>query len=132
MKQYTMKMACQKSGLSYDTLKYYCREGLIPNVKRDQNNRRVFDDQDLAWIESLLCLKNCGLSLAEMKIYIKLCLGGKKTIPERQQMLAQKQKILETKMQQLQASLDYISHKQKLYDDMLSGKVKYYSNLIKN
>lgn len=43
---YTMMQVCKETGLTYQTLKYYCNEGLIPNVKRDKNNRRVFDERD--------------------------------------------------------------------------------------
>ena len=32
MKMYTMKETCEATGLSYETLKFYCREGLIPRV----------------------------------------------------------------------------------------------------
>lgn len=63
---YSMKQACEKTNLTYDTLKFYCNEGLVPNVKRDKNNYRIFDDKDIAWINSLSCLKNCGMSITEM------------------------------------------------------------------
>ena len=68
---YTMKEASQATGLTYETLKFYCNQGLLPNVKRDRNNHRVFDDHDVAWLKSLACLKGCGMSLAEMKAYLK-------------------------------------------------------------
>lgn len=42
-------------------------KGLVPNVKRDKNNRRVFDAHDIAWIKDLVCLKKCGMSIQEMK-----------------------------------------------------------------
>ena len=42
---YSMKEACVQTGMSYETLKFYCKEGLVPNVKRDSHNYRVFDDQ---------------------------------------------------------------------------------------
>ena len=89
---FTMKEACNQTHLPYETLKFYCNQGLVPNVKRDKNNRRIFDERDIAWINSLNCLKNCGMSIAEMK--------------------------------------EYIDWKQSFYDDVLSGKTKYYSNLI--
>lgn len=73
---HTMKQTCEKTGLTYDTLKFYCNEGLIPNVKRDKNNYRVFNDKDIAWINSLSCLKNCGMGILEMKEYLDLCLKG--------------------------------------------------------
>ena len=127
---YTMKEVCRETGMTYEALKFYCNEGLVPNVKRDANNHRVFDDRDVAWIKSLTCLKNCGMSIQEMKVYIELCLQGERSIPERKVILAQKREDLLRKMAQLQASIDYIDWKQGFYDDVLSGKIEYYSNLI--
>ena len=77
---FTMKQACEQTQLPYETLKFYCNQGLVPNVKRDKNNRRIFDERDISWIKSLNCLKNCGMSISEMKEYINLCLAGKSTI----------------------------------------------------
>ena len=127
---YSMKQACEKTGLTYDTLKFYCNEGLVPNVKRDKNNYRVFDEKDIAWIGSLQCLKNCGMSIIEMKEYLDLCLKGESSIPDGQEILEVKLKELEHKKQELQESIDYIHWKQKFYEDILTGKKKYYSNLI--
>lgn len=79
---YTMMQVCRETDMTYQTLKFYCNEGLVPNVKRDKNNRRVFDDHDVAWIKSLTCLKNCGMSIQEMKEYLALCLKGESTIAD--------------------------------------------------
>ena len=87
---YTMKEACGRTGLAYETLKFYCNQGLVPNVKRDSRNRRVFDDRDIAWINSLNCLKNCNMGIAEMKEYLELCLQGEGTIPQRKIILEAK------------------------------------------
>ena len=127
---YTMKQACERTGLSYETLKFYCNQGLIPNVKRDGANRRVFDDRDIAWTQSLQCLKNCGMSLTEMKEYLALCLEGEGTIPRRKAILAQKREALLEQQRQVRACIDYIDRKQGFYDDVLSGKTPYTSNLI--
>lgn len=127
---YSMKETCEKTNLTYQTLKYYCNEGLIPNVKRDANNYRVFDDNNIAWIKSLSCLKNCGMSILEMKEYLELCLKGQSTIPERKIILERKRKSLVDELARVQKSIDYIDWKQGFYDDVLSGKTKYYSNLI--
>lgn len=127
---YTMKEACEQTQLPYETLKFYCNQGLVPNVKRDKNNRRIFDDKDIAWINSLTCLKNCGMSISEMKEYIELCLGGESTIPERKAILDIKRQSLVEQLKQVQDCIDYIDWKQGFYDDVLSGKAEYYSNLI--
>ena len=82
-----MKETCEKTGLTYDTLKFYCNEGLILNVKRNKSNYRVFSDNDINWIKNLSCLKKCGMSITEMKEYLALCLKGKSSIKERQEIL---------------------------------------------
>lgn len=127
---YSMKETCEKVGMTYETLKYYCNEGLIPNVKRDKNNYRIFDDNNIAWIKSLTCLKKCNMSIEEMKQYLALCLKGESTIPERQVIIAEKKKQLLKEMSDLQESLDFLNWKETFYNDVLSGKTKYFSNLI--
>jgi len=127
---YTMKQTCKKVGMTYETLKFYCNEGLVPNVKRDLNNHRVFDESDALWITSLTCLKNCGMSIKDMKTYIDLCMQGQSSIPERKVILDELKESLQNKMDDLQESINYIDNKQQFYDDVLSGKTKYYSNLI--
>ena len=127
---YTMMQVCKETGMTYQALKFYCNEGLIPNVKRDKNNRRIFDERDLAWIGSLTCLKKCGMSIQEMKDYLALCLQGEGTIPQRKEMLARKQERLHAAMRELQESIAYIDWKQNFYDEVLSGKRPYESNLI--
>lgn len=127
---YSMKEACALTNMTYETLKFYCNEGLVPNVKRDRRNYRIFDEHDIKWIQSLNCLKNCGMSIAEMKEYLALCLKGKDSIPERKVMLAAKRKTLLQSISKLQEAVAYIDWKQNFYDDVLSGKTEYYSNLI--
>lgn len=129
---YSMKETCLKTGLTYDTLKFYCNEGLIPNVKRDKNNYRIFDENDIAWIDSLSCLKNCNMSINEMKEYLKLCLMGESSILERKKILNNKLIELKKKKKEIEDSINYIHWKQNFYNDVLDGKTKYYSNLIKS
>ena len=127
---YSMKETCELTGLSYDTLKYYCNEGLIPNVKRNKSNYRIFNDNDINWIKNLLCLKKCDMGITEMREYIKLCLIGKDSIPERKKILDSKLQELECKKQEIQKSIDFVQRKQDFYDNVLSGNEKYFSYLI--
>ena len=128
---YTMMQVCKEADLTYQTLKFYCNEELIPNVKRDKNNRRIFDERNLKWIKDLVCLKKCGMSIQEMKAYLDLCLEGASTIPQRKEMLARKQEALRLSIQELEDSVAYIDWKQNFYDEVLTGKRPYVSNLIR-
>ena len=127
---YSMKEACTLTNMTYENLKFYCNEGLVPNVKRDRRNYRVFDEHDIKWIQSLNCLKSCGMSIAEMKQYLALCMEGEGTIPERKVILVEKKETLLKSITELQKAVAYIDWKQRFYDDVLSGKTAYYSNLV--
>ncbi len=126
-----MKECCQITGLNYDTLKFYCNEGLIPNVKRQQNNNyRVFDDNDIQWIKGLMCLKKCNFSIKEMKHFLDLCLEGKTSLNRRKEMLNKhKQQVLD-QIEELNSAIDYIDKKNALYDKFLSGELEYFSYII--
>ena len=128
---YTMMQVCRELDMTYQTLKFYCNEGLIPNVKRDANNRRIFDEKDAKWIKDLTCLKKCGMSIQEMKEYLTLCLAGESTIPTRKELLEKKQNALRATIKELEDSIAYIDWKQNFYDEVLSGKRPYVSNLIR-
>lgn len=127
---FSMKQTCEKTGMTYEALKFYCNQGLVPNVKRDAGNRRVFDERDIAWIESLGCLKRCGLSIQEMRYYVQLCQQGTVSIPERKVILAQKREALLEQIAQLEDAVAYVDQKQKFYDDVLAGRQPYVSNLL--
>ena len=129
---YSMKEVCRKTGMTYEALKFYCNQGLVPNVKRDDHNYRVFDDRDVAWIESLGCLKRCGMSIQEMQDYVALCLQGEASIPERKILLEGKREQLLERIRELEEAVRYIDWKQGFYDDVLSGKTPYVSNLLPN
>ncbi len=127
---YTMKEVCEKVHLPYETLRFYCNEGLVPNVKRAKNNYRLFDDRDVAWLNSLMCLKRCGMSLQDMKSYMQLCLQGRATIPARKEQLAHQRALLLERIAEIEDCIAYIDGKQAFYDGVLAGRVEYTSNLI--
>ena len=128
---YTMKQTCKLTNLPYETLKFYCNEGLIPNIKRDKNNYRVFDERNIRWINNMQCLKRCGMSIKEMKDYLKLCLEGQPTIPARMEMLAKHRKELLAKINELNENLAYLDYKNEFYQNVLDGKIPYKSDLIR-
>lgn len=87
--------------------------------------------KDVKWIKDLTCLKKCGLSIQEMKEYLALCMQGESTIIPRKEMLALKQEALRASIKELEDSVAYIDWKQNFYDEVLSGKRPYVSNLIR-
>lgn len=127
---YNMKDVCDKTNLNYETLRYYCNLGLVPNVKRDKNNYRLFDDRDVAWINGLQCLRKCGLSIKELQEYMELAKKGQSTILQRKAMLESKLSDLLDMKLEIDQSINYIHEKNMYYDEVLSGKIEYSSNII--
>lgn len=71
---YTLKEACQLTDLTEHTIRFYTDKGLVPNLKRDKNNHRVFDEQSIDWLKGTKYLRELGMSIEEIKQYHTLCL----------------------------------------------------------
>jgi len=125
-----MKEACEQVGITYETLRFYCNEGLVPNVKRDKNNYRNFDERNINWLKGLQCLKKCGMGIQDMRRYMELCLEGVSSIPERKELLAARKELLLKQIDEIRESIDFIDNKQAYFDGVLSGTIEYASNLI--
>jgi len=131
-KFYTMKETCDITGLTYDALKFYCNKGLVPFHKRDKNNRRIFTYHNLGWLESLKTLKQCSMSIEEIREYLDLAMQGESTILERKAMLEQKEEDVRKEIVRLKQTLDSIAWKKSLYDDFIFGRREYYTNLVED
>jgi len=59
-------------GLSEDTLRYYEREGLVGPVARATSGHRRYDEDDLAWIGIVTCLRDAGLGIADLRRFTEL------------------------------------------------------------
>ena len=70
------------------------------------------------------------MSTTEMKEYLVLCLQGESSIPKRKVILEKKKEALLASIEELQKSIAYIDWKQNFYDDVLSVRTAYYSNLV--
>lgn len=69
------------------------------------------------------------MSNSEIKSYMKLCMDGMTSIPERKKILDKKMKELEDAKKKIDESIEFIKWKQGFYGDVLVGKVQYFSYL---
>ena len=69
------------------------------------------------------------MGIKEMQHYVTLCLMGSSSIPTRKMILADKKQALLAQLNQINESIAYIDAKQQYYDDVLSNKIEYTSNL---
>lgn len=114
---YTIKQIAEKIDLTAYTLRYYEKEGLLPFVRRNEQGNRVFEDTDIEWIQLICCLRDTGMSVAEIRRYVELCREGSKTIEVRRRIILEHKEAVEQKIKQMQASLTKINNKLKYYDE---------------
>ena len=86
MAHYSIGEFAKKTGLSISTLRYYEQEKLIYS-HREENNRRYYDDSDIAWTQFIIRLKKTGMSIKNMQEYADLRYKGDSTIPQRLRLL---------------------------------------------
>lgn len=117
---YTISEAAQKTGLSPSTIRFYDKEGLLPNIKR-KNGIRVFEDMDLRLMGLLTCLKNTGMPIKRIRDYVELTSKGDDTLQERYEIIkAQRQFVLD-QIEQLQYYLEELDFKDWYYNKALAA-----------
>ena len=117
---YTISEAAQKTGLPPSTIRYYDKEGLLPNIKR-KNGIRVFEDMDLRLMGLLTCLKNTGMPIKRIRDYVELTSKGDETLQERYEIIkAQRQFVLD-QIEQLQYYLEELDFKDWYYNKALAA-----------
>ena len=117
---YTISEAAQKTGLPPSTIRYYDKEGLLPNINR-KNGIRVFEDMDLRLMGLLTCLKNTGMPIKRIRDYVELTSKGDDTLQERYEIIkAQRQFVLD-QIEQLQYYLEELDFKDWYYNKALAA-----------
>lgn len=107
------------TGLSAHTLRYYERIGLMDVVAR-QHGHRVYNEQNVRWLEFVLRLRNTGMSIAHMLRYAELRRNGEslESISERREMLEQHARHLSENMAALNDHLSALHDKIAIYAEM--------------
>ncbi len=76
----TIKEVCEKFGITADTLRYYERVGVIPEVNRTSGGSRDYTEENLKWVKNAICLREAGISIESIAEYVKLFKQGDETI----------------------------------------------------
>ena len=120
----TIAEASKKVNLSADTLRYYERIGLIPEVSRTESGIRNYTEEDLGWIEFSKCMRNAGMSIEALIEYIKLYKKGDVTLEARKQLLISQKDVIKERLEEIQNTFDRINYKIKNYEKLLVEREK--------
>lgn len=119
-----IKEVSEKFGISQDTLRYYERIGMIPQVTRTSGGIRDYQESDLAWVELAVCMRSAGLPVEGMIEYARLFQMGDSTIAARLQLLTDQRKVLQEQKKQIDSTLERLNYKIARYETAVeNGKL---------
>lgn len=121
---YTIKDVSEKMGVSEHTLRFWAKSGFFPFIKRNENNIRIFSEDDLGWVRIVKCLRSVGTDNKAIKRYIDLCIKGDSTIPERYGIIQATKLKAEQQMEELKQQLDLLEYKEKYYQNLIKNNLK--------
>jgi Predicted transcriptional regulators len=119
--RYSISQAAEKAGMTAPTLRFYDKEGLLPFVERDQYGSRSFKESDFEWLSIINILKNTGMSIKDIKIYIDWCMDGDYTLENRFELFKKQKELVQSQIDELQKYMDKINYKFWYYETALAA-----------
>lgn len=115
----TIAEVSKRHGLSSDTLRYYERIGLIPNVNRSKSGIRAYSDEDCRWIEFIKCMRGAGLPIEALIEYVALFQKGDSTAHARKEILIEQREQLSQRIEIMQKTLERLDYKIERYEQRI-------------
>lgn len=120
----TIAQVSKLYGLSADTLRYYERVGLIPDVRRSESGIRNYSEADCRWIEFIKCLRAAGLPIEALIEYVALAQAGESTQNERMNLLMRERVKLAERIAEQQKTLKHLDEKIAFYQNSMKDVQK--------
>jgi DNA-binding transcriptional MerR regulator len=109
-----------RSGLSIDTLRWYERQGLLPDVRRGTDGRRRYSTYAAGFVRLVQVLRRTGMPVARVREFVQLGGGEFAHHAPRVAMLEQHAAALEEQMAQLRADRAVVQNEIAHYRDLIA------------
>lgn len=115
--------AAQSTGLTADTIRFYEKSGMLPEIARDGRGWRQFRPSDVNWLKTLGYLRATGMPLDDVKAFANSAHAPHSEIPAEQALrldiLQRHAKTLAQRRAELDACQAYLDHKITIYSNAL-------------
>lgn len=115
----TIKEVSERFGVSTDTLRYYERIGLIPQIARTAGGIRDYTESDISWVEHTICMRNAGVPIEALIEYIRLFQMGDATFEARRQLLKEQYEQLDEQKKQIENTMERLQYKISKYENAI-------------
>lgn len=112
IQHYTIQEVSKLCGLPSSTLRYYETIGLIHPIHRDESSKhRTYSEDDVNYAIALACLNSVGLSIEDMRSYMKNFTLGAEAAQEQVALLEPQKKRIAEEAKHLKLRQEYIDVK---------------------
>ncbi|BAN75152.1 MULTISPECIES: MerR family transcriptional regulator [Lacticaseibacillus] len=117
----TIDEVSKKFDLTKDTLRYWERIGLLPDIARNASGYREYDEHALNWVYYIMILRKAGMSIEALSEFVKLLREGDQTIAARKSLFIEQRDHLMAQRDNINKTLRYLDYKIDHFEDhMLS------------
>jgi DNA-binding transcriptional MerR regulator len=115
----TIAEVAKQFGLTADTLRYYERIGLLPNVRRTSGGIRDYSEEDCRWVGYIKCMRAAGVSVETLIEYVKLFHQGTETIAARKKLLLEQREQIVARINEMNDILAKLDWKLDGYEERM-------------
>lgn len=111
------KDVSKKFNISIDTLRYWEKAKIIPQIERDSHGYRNYSEDDCKWIGFVKCMRNGGANIKYLQKYYQLAVSSEDTKIQRKQLLQEQLLNLQKQLNSLQQNYEFLNHKINNWDE---------------
>lgn len=108
---YTISETSAATGVSIDTLRYYERASVLPDIRRNTAGQRVYTTDDLGWIVFVRRLRATGMPIRQVREYTDMVRAGDGTVAERREVLEGHRQNVAAARDELTVALEVLDRK---------------------
>ena len=112
---YTIAQISEKFDVAASTLRYYEEIGLLTNVERTDNGRRVYSDAHVGRLSAISCFKKAGMSISEIQDFFEYEKNEEKSIDDMMRLLRRRSEIMLEEFAESYESYEHILKKLDYY-----------------
>ncbi len=113
----TIKEVCNKFNVTADTLRYYERVGVIPEVHRTVSGIRDYTEEDIKWVENAICFRSAGMPVEMLIDYVRMFREGSHTIEARCSLLKEAREKIMEEQRKYNEALEKLDYKISRYEE---------------
>ena len=115
---YTIGQISEMFHIPISTLRYYDREGLFPDIKRNSGIRK-FTENEIERLHIIECLKMSGLEIKDIRQFMQWCSEGSRTYSKRYDLFLRQKEVVVVELEHLKRTLDMINYKCWYYEQAM-------------